>query len=152
MQEFHSVHASEVEPPENGSTLVELMMLMSTAVIVLLATLSGVVQHGRQRQAKGELSLAMGACRNTLEELRSVDFATLPTVNNQGFDVPALDGSPGGLTPPEGDLDGLPGLITITIEETDGTNILYRVRAEVEWRGISPNWRFSMETLLTDRK
>ena len=152
MQENANVLTTDVEPPEKGSTMIELMVMLSTAVIVLLATLSGVVQHGRQRRANAELSLAMGACRNTLEELRSVDFSTLPSVNGQGFDVPAFDGSPSGLPPAEGDLDGLPGLITITVEETDGTDTLYRVRAAVEWKGINPNRRFVLETLFADRQ
>lgn len=137
---------------ERGSTLIELLIMMATAVVVLAATLSGVVQHSRQRRSNAEMSLAMTACRNTLEQLRSVEFATLPTLDGHGFDVPALDGSPGGLTPVEGDPDGLPGLITITVEETDGTSCLYRVEASVRWQGINPSGRFALTTLFSERK
>ncbi|MFQ5503624.1 MAG: hypothetical protein ACE5F1_02375, partial [Planctomycetota bacterium] len=84
---------------EAGISLVELMIGTVIVITMLGGILSLCLQHARQRRIDAELHLAFVACRNNLEELRSVPFSDLPSLDGRGFDVPASDGSPGGLRP-----------------------------------------------------
>ena len=120
---------------ESGFSLVELLLLASIALVAILAVLTGVVQHSSHRRGTSERMLAATACRNTLEELRMVDFATLPGLHGSGFDVPGPEGEPGGLRPRAGDADGLPGEISIVEDQRVGSHVLYRVQVRVAWRG-----------------
>ena len=58
---------------ESGISMVELLTGMVIAVLLIGAALVGVTQHQSQRRIHGEQILAMSACRNMLETLRSVD-------------------------------------------------------------------------------
>jgi hypothetical protein len=133
-------------------SLVELMMMLSFAVLLLLGAVSGVLSHSAQRRIHGEKILAMAACRNTLETLRGVDFATLTSYHGTGFDVPGQNGEPGGLNAVPGDADGLPGEITVTQYLSQGGHVLYQVRTTVRWMGATRGGSFSMETLIGDRR
>ncbi len=137
---------------EHGASLVELTVMLVSVVILLAGALSGAVTHSAQRRVHGEQILAMAACRNTLENLRGVDFDTLPSLHNTGFDVPGTDGQPKGLPPREGDSDGLPGRITVTLNRSVSGAVLYTVRTTVTWRGATRGGEFSMETLMGERR
>lgn len=140
-------------PRQSGVSLVELLTGMVIAVLLIGGAMTGVAQHQAQRRTHGELILAMSACRNTLETLRDVDMATLPSFDGQGFEVPGQNGQTTGLTPLEGDADGLPGELTVTAHaRSQVNNALYIVTARVRWRGATRGGDFSMQTLMGERR
>ena len=116
------------------------------------AILSVVLQSSKTRRLDSEINLAFVACRNNLDELRSIPFAQLAAMDGQGFDVPGVNGSPGGLQPVPGDPDGLPGQFTVVVDKTGGGKTLYRVSATVIWTGVLRRKQFVLETLIGERK
>ncbi len=156
MSQFSSQrHAHAQERPrsgEEGFYLVEIIIGMVVAVIVIGAALSMTIQLAKQRKIDQENHLALVACRNSIEELRSVPFADLPSINGDGFDVPSKDGGPGGLNALPGDPDGLPGQFTVTVDRTLGGENIYLVRATVTWTGVLRRQSFNMETLIGPRE
>lgn len=141
-------------PDEGGSTLIELVSALAFALFLLGAAISGVASHQAQRRAHGERILAMSACRNTLERLRSVAIDDLESYDGQGFDVPGRNGEAGGLPPLPGDADGLAGDIDVTRHPTlwTATNKLYVVTTTVRWLGATRGGNFAMETLMGERR
>jgi hypothetical protein len=137
---------------QRGTSLVELTVLLVAAALLVGSTLSGVVSHGIQRRIHGEQILAMSACRNTLETLRSVPFTTLPSFHGTGFDVPGQDGQPRGLSPVPGDLDGLPGEISVQLNRQSGGAILYTVTARARWLGATRGGDFKMTAVMGERR
>ena len=138
--------------PQAGFSLVELMMLLVAAVTLICATLQATIQHAAQRQMYSERSLALDAARNVLEELRTLDSASLPAMNNTGFDVPGPNGEAGGLRPVAGDADGLPGRIVMVPDTVWNLTTLYRVSVTVRWRGRDPSGTLTIESLLGGRR
>lgn len=132
--------------------MVELLVAMVASVLVIGATLSMTSQHAKLRRADRERNLALVACRNNLEELRSVPFTSLPAMDGVGFDVPGSTGAPGGLEPLPGDADGLPGQFSVTVDQASGGSILYLVRATVTWSGSLGEQTFELETLIGERE
>lgn len=137
---------------ESGVTLVEVIAGISLMILLLSGALTGVASHQAQRRMHGELILAMSACRNTLETLRSVSILDLPGYDGRGFDVPGQNGQPRGLPPLAGDADGLPGEISVTVDRTSGAAVLYRVQARVRWQGATRGGSFMMESLMGERR
>lgn len=137
---------------EAGTSLVELMLTVSVVLVMLAGTLTGTVYHQRQRQITSERQLAMVACRNTLEELRAVDIAVLPTLNGRGFDVPGSNGAPGGLSPVRGDADGLAGEIVVQPADSFGGTSIYYISTRVVWAGAGPNNLVQLEALVGERR
>lgn len=136
---------------EAGASLTELMIGLLVCVFVVGSALAMTVHQARLRKADSELSLAMQACRNSLEELRSLDFAALPSMDGVGFDVPGPDGEPLGLTPVAGDADGLAGEFSVVVDKTTGTATLYRVTARVLWTGSMDRQTFELTTIMGPR-
>jgi hypothetical protein len=128
------------------------MVLAAVAVTLIGATLSATIQHAGQRQINVERVLALDAARNVLEDLRTVDAATLPTLNGTGFDVPGPNGESSGLRPVEGDADGLAGEILLEPQSVVGLTTLYRARVTVRWRGRDPSGVLSIESLMGGRR
>jgi type II secretory pathway pseudopilin PulG len=143
---------AEASAPECGLSLIELLAALAFVVLLLSSAMTGVVSHSNQRRVHTEQLLAMAACRSTLEFLRGVDIAVLPTYNGTGFDVPGQDGQPGGLPPLEGDLDGLPGEISIVANRTTGVDTLYTVTVAVRWRGATRGGFLQMQALMGERR
>lgn len=137
---------------ERGFSLVEVMVGMVASVLVIGSTLSMVTQHARLRKVDEELHLALVACQNNLEELRSLPFANLPSMHGVGFDVPGPNGAPGGLEPVAGDPDGLPGRFTVTVDQTTGSETIYLVTATVEWSGSIKRQSLELQTLMRPRQ
>lgn len=137
---------------QRGSSLIELMVVTVACVLVVGAALSMTTHQARQRKADQEVRLAMLACRNSLEELRSLPVPDLPTINGVGFDVPGKNGNPGGLTPVPGDKDGLPGEFRVVVDKTTGGKTLYRVTASVTWTGTSRTQTFQLQTMMGGRR
>src|SRR5262245_21603092 len=139
--------------PSAGFTLVELMIGMVICVMLVVGIMTGVVAHQAQRRVHGEQILAMSACRNMMETLRSVDIAQLPTFDNFGFDVPGQNGQLVGLVPQAGDADGHSGKVSVTKHtEWTATNQPYVVTTTVDWRGATRGATFSMTTLMGERR
>src|SRR5688572_25978691 len=101
---------------EAGTSMVEVLIAMVAATVLLGSVISTAIRINGQRRADQELNLAFVAASNNLEELRAVDYADLPGLNGSGFDVPGVNGAPGGLQAQDGDADGLPGLLTVTVD------------------------------------
>jgi len=135
-----------------GTSLVEVMFAAVLVVTFVGALLTVVVRQGVHRQVNSETSLAMTAALDNLEKLRNVPFGTLLSLNASGFDVPGLNGQPNGLQPVPGDPDGLPGELTVIVDQPGPIATLYRVRATVLWTGISKVRRLHVETLIAERK
>jgi hypothetical protein len=131
--------------------MLELMICLTVLVAALGAIYSATIQHSATRRVVEETALAFQASRNTLEQLRSLEFSTLPSMHGTGFDTPAMDGSAGGLNPLPGDPDGLPGLVLITTDQSSGGETIYRARALVEWSGSSGSRSFELSTLIARR-
>jgi prepilin-type N-terminal cleavage/methylation domain-containing protein len=147
-------------PGQDGFSLIELLCGIAVAVILICGAMVGVAQHQAQRRVHTEQVLAMSACRNTMELLRSVDIAALPGYNNTGFDVPGQNGQAHGLDALQGDLDGLPGEITVVVATdpvthlpmTNAWSTLYQVTTRVRWRGATRKGDFQMQCLMGERK
>jgi len=137
---------------EGGFSLVELLVGTLTVIVCLGAVINVCLQTGRVRQVDEEINLAYMACMNNLEDLRTIPFPDLPTLNGKGFNVPALNGAPNGLAPEPGDADDLAGQLIITVEDTGGDTTLYHVVAEVRWIGASGRSEFKLETFIGERK
>ncbi len=131
-------------------SLLELLVSILAAVVILGAVLSAALHHASERKTNGELNLALVACTNSLEELRSIPFSLVPTMHGVGFDVPGVNGAPGGLQPVPG--DSLPGLFSVTTDQTSGGSVLYLVTVTVNWTGTRGRQRVELETLVGERK
>lgn len=137
---------------ERGSSLVELMIAAIVSLVLIGAVLSTVIQQGHQRQSTTETSLAVGAALNILEQLRTVDEATIPMLDGVGFDIPGSNGRPRGLTPQPGDTDGRPGQLSVFVDQDTAGVRLYRVVATVAWTGVSGKRRIRLQALMGERK
>jgi type II secretory pathway pseudopilin PulG len=136
---------------EEGFSLVELLIGTIAVIAALGAVITASLQISNLRTVDEDLNLAYIACMSNLEDLKSVVFEDLPGLHDTGFDVPAMNGEPGGLTPGPGDPDGLPGIFSITVEKSGGGVTLYRVVARVEWVRGGSRQAFQMETLMGPR-
>lgn len=149
----HEVCADRIRDREAGVSLVELLTGMTIAVLLIGGAMMGVVQHQSQRRIHGEKILAMSACRNVLETLRAVEIADLPGYHGTGFTIPGQNGQNVGLTPADGDVDGLPGEITVEAHSRSQlNNPLYIVTTRVRWRGVTSGGNFTMCTLMGERR
>jgi len=128
-------------------------MLLGSVLLFAAASsmISVCLSNSRLRRIDSERALAFIACRNQIEEVRSLPFVTIPTLDGLGFDVPASNGGAGGLRPRDGDADGLPGQFVVTTEDSFGSQTLYRVRAVVHWEGIAGEQEFELDALIADR-
>ena len=151
MQKLISMRASHERSREGGFILLEFVIGSLAVVLALGAVISAVLQVSRLRKVDEELNLAYIACMSNIEDLRSVPLADLPAMNGVGFDVPALNGTLGGLTPLPGDADGLAGQFTVTMDKTGGGTTLYRVVTEVQWIGTAGRQSFRLESLMGQR-
>src|SRR5262249_55197842 len=139
-------------PGQDGFSLIELLCGISVAVILICGAMVGVAQHQAQRRVHGEQILAMSACRNEMEYLRSLDITELPTWDDRGFDVPGQNGQAHGLDTLPGDLDGFPGHITVAVAQVTASATLYLVTTSVRWRGATRGGNFQMQCLMGERK
>lgn len=138
---------------QSGFSLIDMLSGLVIAVLLVSSALTGVAQHQAQRRNHGERILAMSACRNTIETLRSLDIATLATYDGRGFDVPGQNGQAGGLNPIDGDADGLAGEISVVEHaRSTPTNLLYIVTARIRWQGATRGGDFAMQTLMGERR
>ncbi len=138
--------------PQAGTSLVELVIGATIVITLLLAISTSTASQARLRKLGEERNLAMNACRNTLESLRDVAFASLPGLDGTGFDVPGVNGLANGLAPLAGDADSLPGRIEVAVDRTAGAERLYRLTLTVDWLGVAGAEQFQIRTLIADRK
>ena len=98
-----------------GFSLLELMIALTVLVVSLGAAVSAVVETASLRMTTRETRLALDAAMSVLEGLRAADFADVFTLYNADPTDDPLGGAPGsgfavrGLSPEDGDVDGLPG-------------------------------------------
>ena len=139
-------------PKEGGFTLLELLIATIVTVTGLVTIMTGVVQVNKLKRLDEELTIAFIACRESLDELRSTPFANLPSLDGQGFDVPAMDGSASGLTCVPEDPDNLAGRFTVVIDKTAGGSTLYMVTTTVTWVGVRGRQEVKLQTIVGERK
>ena len=133
---------------EGGFSLVELMTATVMTVIGLIAIMNSCVRLHALQRLDTELGYAYEACRSNLENLRILPLATIATLDGSGFEVPGSDGVTPLLRPVSGDADGLPGEITVRIDRTTGSRILYILETSVTWQGSSGPQSVQLTTLL----
>ncbi|MEZ5990671.1 MAG: hypothetical protein R3F30_16465 [Planctomycetota bacterium] len=127
-------------------------MIGTIVIVTLLASLAKLVtQNNRLHRGDEELQLAYSTCRTTMEVARNLPFSVLPTLDGSGFDVPNINGDPGGLRAVEGDADGLTGEIKVTVDQAVGTEKIYLVELVVHWTGSMGERRFGMSSLMSMR-
>jgi len=137
---------------QSGFTLIEVVLGAAVTAILSLAIIGCVMQMNRLRRLDEELVMARFACRNQMEAIRATPFTDLLAWNGTAFDVPSLDGAATALRSPPDDLDGLPGSITVTAEETTGQYTIYRARVAVRWVGTAGIQDFVYQCLFTERR
>ncbi len=135
-----------------GFTLVEIMGSVVIASIALPGILYATVNMSALRRVDGERNLAFAACREQIERLRQLPIVDLPLQDGTGFVVDADGNGREELHAAPDDGDGLPGEISVGVEETDGVRTLYRVRVIVRWAGAAGTKAFSLNTLMTSRR
>lgn len=145
MNTAHHAPAAAPPDPEAGATLVDLLMGTVVATVGLLGVLNISTHVQKLRRIDHELGHAHAACRNTIEELRSLPLASLPTLDGSGFDVAGPNGATDFLMALPDDPDGLPGHITVAVEHQTPAATLYRVRAEVVWTGSAGRQSTALE-------
>lgn len=134
-------------PVEAGFSMVELMIGTVLIVVGLVGIMSSTIRLHTLQRLDTEIGHAFRACRTNLEELRSVPIASLPGLDGTGFDVLGPDGVTVGLRPVPGDLDGLPGEIHVTLDQSAMGRMLYRIRAVVTWHGASNRHSVELSSL-----
>ncbi len=152
MQKPITMIASDKRNQQGGFSLIELLIGTLAVIVALGAVISACLQISNVRKADEGLNLAYIAAMSELEDLRSVPFAGLPALNGVGFDVPALNGTPGGLQTVPGDADGLAGRFTVTVESSGGGTTLYRAVVAVEWVDSAGRHNFDLQTLIGERQ
>lgn len=140
------------EPRCAGFTLIELMSVLVLMTVGILGVLTTATRVNALRKLDEELALAVRACQSTMEEIRGLPIAQVPALNGVGFDVPGREGQPGGVAPVPGDADGLPGRITVAVDQTGGGVTLYRVTLDVDWSRGNGKQAFKFQSLLIERK
>lgn len=140
------------QPHERGAMLIELVFAAAIALLIGGAVISTTVRQSSHRAVNLETTLATNAIADVFARLRAAPFASLPSLNGTGFDVPSHTGQPNGLTPIPGDPDGLPGRIEVAVEASAGTAVLYRVTLSVVWVGAAGVRRERIVGLLGDRR
>ena len=137
---------------ERGSSLIEIMIATMVAMVLIGALFSVVFQQGQQRRGTAEKSLALAAALSNLERARTLDQAGILALDGVGFDVPGVNGAPGGLQPVPGDPDGLPGSFAVLIEQQSGPATLYRVVTTIRWRGGLGRRVLRLQALVGERR
>jgi type II secretory pathway pseudopilin PulG len=135
-----------------GFSLMEMCIALTLVTFLISGTVTGVASHQAQRRVHGERLLAMEACRSTMEMLRSVDIDALPGFDGRGFDVPGQNGQARGLNPISGDVDGLPGEISVTQDRRSGLAVLYLVVCRVRWTGVTRGGMLEIQSLMGERR
>lgn len=134
-----------------GMSIVELMIGATMVLLIIGSIITIVLQNSRLSQQDRELNLAFVACRNNLEQIRTMDIATLPALDGVGFDVRQSAGEYGALNLVPGDVDGLPGTFSVVVDKTLGASTMYRVRATVDWIGVQGVQKFELSTVIGAR-
>jgi hypothetical protein len=133
---------------EVGLSLVELMMATVLTVIGLVAILNSCLRLHSLQRLDGEIACAARACRNLIDQLRTLPLAQVSSRDGSGFAVPGADGVSALLQPQQGDADGLPGRLVVRQERAVGGRSLYRVEAHVLWNGVSGDQAIQFTTMI----
>lgn len=141
-----------IENPEAGASLIELMFATFASVVLVVAVMTAVTQQSNHRKSLTETSLATAAILNNLERARTLSEAEILALDGVGFDIPGTTGSTGGLDPVDGDADGLPGQLTVVVDQTSGSATLYRISASVVWTGVNGDRRITLQSLIGERR
>ena len=134
-----------------GFTLIEVMGGIVIASIALPWILFMTTNLAALRRVGEQRNLAVAACRARIEVLRSLPFAELPAQDDTGFAVDVDQNTRAELRAPPGDPDGLPGEVSLSVQDSAAGKTIYRVRATVRWMSASGPRTFWLETLMTNR-
>ena len=131
--------AADPRDGQRGFSLVELMIGAVVMVVGLFGVMTSCIRLHSLQRLDGELAIAYAACRENLEELRSVPISGLLALDGTGFDVYASTDRMPTLRPVPGDADALPGEIRVALDDASAGFELYRIEVAVTWRGNSGN-------------
>jgi hypothetical protein len=143
------MHSARPCNRQRGTTFIELMMGVVLALTILGGAVTMVASNSKLRRTDEEQLAAFRACRDKIEELRSLDFAQLLAQHDADF---VVDGPGKKLAAVPGDADGRPGEVSVVEHEKVGSEIIYRVTVTVTWTGLSPRRSYSMSCLMADRR
>jgi hypothetical protein len=135
-----------------GFSLIEVLGGTVIAAIAIPGILYTTVKVAMLRRADEERNLALAGCQGRLETLRDLPLAGVLACDGTGFAVDVDQDAVTDLAPLPDDADGLPGEVSVVVEEASGDEVLYRVRVTVRWAGQSGARTFWLETLMTDRR
>jgi hypothetical protein len=110
---------------------ITLLVIVLFALVQVASATSQVQRNSRERQA------AWSALTEELNRVRATPYAEIvPTHDGRSFPVFLEDNANAGLRAQEGDLDGLPGEIEVTVPSPpDDAGLLLEVTVRVEWQG-----------------
>ena len=151
MEDYKRIGDSERKAGEAGALLIEILIGTVTIMIALTAVMSVVLSSAVMRQQNAELTLAYSAASNALEELRTLPIDELLARDASNFACPALNGTEDGLLPVDGDVDGMPGEITVVLDSSGSGSNVYHVVALVRWAGVNGSQTLQLETLIGER-
>jgi prepilin-type N-terminal cleavage/methylation domain-containing protein len=133
---------------EAGFSLVELMIATVVMVIGLVGIMNSCVHLNALQRLDAEVALSYRACMRNLEEVRAMPMATILTMNGTSFDIPGANGATKALRAQKGDVDGMPGQITVVRLATDAGRSLYQITATAKWQGASGNSSVELMTMV----
>jgi type II secretory pathway pseudopilin PulG len=135
-----------------GFTLIELLGSVVIASIALPGILYATVNMSRLKRVDEQRNLAYAACRSQIERLRNLAIVDLPLQDGAGFAVDVDSNGQEELYAAPDDADGLPGEISVAVQEAAGGRTLYRVGATVRWSGAAGAQVFWLQTFMTSRR
>ena len=136
---------------QQGFSLVELLGGMAILLLAVGGIYSLLSRGAHERQAAEEQHRAFAACRAKMEEVRAMPWAALPALDGTRFPVDVDRDGISDLTAPGGPSAPPPGLIRVSREASEATEVLHRVVISATWQGVAGQRSFSIQSLMTNR-
>ena len=134
---------------QDGLGLLDVVVGMALMAVAVLAAAQLVMDTNNMRQTIEIQRLVSDHLDSQLKQVEVTSFPTIQTAHDgRGFPVESPNGLR--LEAPQGDPDGLPGLVSIEVPDPPGNpDQLVRVTVEVEWADRSGTHRQSRSALVS---